>query len=287
MKMSHSNRIRANWAFTALLGVASGLGGCALQAGTGISTPDDEVVAAPSTSVLTSYTAEYTWEQGKPSKRMLPSTGSVCFLTGIHGKFSSTSERVKVSNVRGFWYLTGSSQQIGVGATARCFSYDAAKVVATQVNYSSAASDLDLGAHRVCALSRVSGDFQGNGDVVKIYLAQSGHWFLQTTASSTGLNGGALCLDDAPTVALGVSRILDAKAGDALIAAANLAPNQAEPTEPLKGPACFLTRMTGKFTGASDRVDTHVASTATRTWNYYLRAQASGPSVETSAVCVN
>jgi hypothetical protein len=286
MKMSHSNRIRTDFAFTALLGFATALGGCALQAGTGISTPDDEAVSAPTASALTSYTAEYTWEQGKPSKRMLPSASNVCFLTGIHGKFSSTAERVKVSNVGGFWYLTGSSHQVGVGGTARCFPYDGAKVVATQVNESSAASDLDLGAHRVCALSRVSGDFQGNGDAVEIYLASDGHWFLHTSGASGELNGGALCLDDAPKTTLGVSQILDAKAGDSVIAAANLAPNQPQPTEPLKGSACFLTRMTGKFTGPGEGVETFSAQAA-GAWNFYLRAKGSSKDVGASGVCLN
>jgi hypothetical protein len=286
MKMSHSNRNRTDWAFTALLALVSSLGACALQAGNGISTPDDEALAAPTASLLTSYTTEYTWQQGKPSKRMLPSKGNVCFLTGIHGKFSSTAERVKVSNVGGYWYLTGSSHQVGVGGTARCFGYDAANVVATQINDSSAAGELDLGVHRVCALSRVSGDFQGNGDVVRTYLANDGHWFLQTSASSSGLNGGALCLDDAKNATLGVSQIMEAKAGAAVIAAANLAPNQAQATEPLKGSACFLTRMTGKFSGPSESVETFPAQAA-GAWNFYLRAQGSSPDVAASGVCLN
>jgi hypothetical protein len=285
MKMSHLNRIRAGVGFTALLGFASAVGGCALQAGTGISTPDDEAVSAPAASGLTSYTAEYTWEQGKPSKRMLPSATSVCFLTGIHGKFSSTGERVKVSNVHGFWYLTGSSHQVGVGATARCFPYDGSKVVATQVNESAAASDLDLGAHRVCALSRVSGEFQGSGDVVEVYQASDGHWFLHTSAASGGLTGGALCLDDVATAALGVSPILEARAGSAVIAATNLTLGQPQPTEPLKGPACFLTRMTGKFSGPGETVATFPAQVA-GAWNFYLRAQGSSPDVAASGVCL-
>ncbi|MEO6599641.1 MAG: hypothetical protein ABIQ16_07195 [Polyangiaceae bacterium] len=281
--MSHSNRNRTYGAFTALLGLVASLGACALQAGNGISTPDDEPLAAASAAVLTSYTTEYTWEQHKRSRRMLPSKGNVCFLTGIHGKFSSTDERVKISNVRGFWYLTGSSRQVGVGATARCFPYEAAKVIATQINYSAATSDLDLGAHRVCALSRVSGDFQGDGDVVEIYQASDGHWFLHTSAVSSELNGGAICLDDATTATLGVSQILEVKGGNAVIAAANLAPDRAQPSEPLKGSACFLTRMTGKFTGQSERVETFPAQAA-GAWNFYLRAQGASAA---SAVCLN
>ncbi len=243
-------------------------------------------MAVDSGQGLSSYTTEYSWERHRPSRRMLPSASSVCFLTGVHGKFRGTSEMVKISNVRGYWYVTGISNQPGVGATARCFKYDSTKVLATRIHESSAANDLDLGVHRFCALSRVSGNFESDGDAVKVYRASSGHWFLQATATSTGLNGGAICLDDDPATPLRTSRIADVVAGDTQVIAANLIPNETKQTEPLKGPACFLSRMTGKFSGEGGSVQTFVASTVNGTWNYYLRATGSEPGVASSGVCV-
>lgn len=284
--MSQSNDTRA-WACTALLGLASALGGCALQGGAvPLSTADDEAPAASSGEGLSSYTTEYTWERKRPSTRMLASAGSVCLLTGIHGKFRGTSEMVKISNVHGYWYLTGISHQAGVGASARCFPYDSSKVVATRISESSSAGDLDLGAHRLCGLSRVSGDFEGN-DVVRVYQADNGHWFLQTLAVATSVNGGALCLDDDPAASnLRVSREFSVNQGEPTIIVENLSLEPTQPTEPLKGPACFVTRMTGDFSSPSEGVETYPAAAA-GAWNFYLRAKGVVPNVATSGVCLH
>ena len=288
--MSESNRSRAGWVCAPLLGLVSGLAGCVLQGGpVPLSTADDEAVAVDDSQGLSSYTTEYTWPRHRFSTRMLRSAGSVCFLTGIHGKFRGTAEMVKISNVRGYWYVTGISSEPGaVGATARCFKYDSAKVVATQFHESAATEDLDLGQHRFCALSRVSGSFESAGDVVEVYLASSGHWFLRTAATSTGVNGGALCLDDDPATPFRTSRTTDVEAGDTRVIATKLVPNETKPTEPLKGPACFLTRMTGNFSGEGGSVRTFVASTLNGTWNHYLRATGSDANsgVASSAACL-
>lgn len=285
--MSESNRSRARWGCAALLALASGLEGCVLQgSAVPLSTADDEAVAEESGQGLASYTAEYTWERHQPSRRMLSSKNSVCFLTGIHGKFTSLTEMVKISNVRGYWYVTGRSDQPGVGATARCFKYDSAKVIATRFNESAGGEDLDLGAHRLCALSRVSGNFDSAADVVNVYRAGDGHWFLQTSATSSGVNGGAICLDDDPAAPFRATRITDVAAGEIRVVAQNLIPKAAKPTEPLEGPACFLTRMTGKFSAEGGSVQTFVSASANGTWNYYLRAAGSDPGIASSGVCL-
>ena len=284
MTVSQSNEILARLPVTALLCLLSALGGCAFQGAVPISTADDEPTAADGGQGLSAYTAEYSWEQRQPSKRMLRSNGNACFLTGVHGKFRGTSEMIKISNVRGYYYLTGISNQVGVGATARCFAYDSSKVVATQFHQSSAAGDLDLGVHRVCALSRVSGDFEG-GDEVRVYQASDGHWFLQLIATGSGINGGALCLDEDAGVAFKLSREYSVQSGEPVVIAANLRPDHTEPTEPLKGPACFLTSMAGKFSSRDDGVEAYVAS-AKGAWNFYLRAKGAESSVATSGVCL-
>jgi len=282
--MSQANEIQARLLCPALLGLLSALGGCAFQGAVPLSTADDEAAAIDSGLGLSSYTPEYSWEQRQPSKRMLPSSGNVCFLTGVHGKFRGSSEMVKISIVKGYYYLTGISKQVGVGATARCFPYDSTKVVATRFHGSGDDGDLDLGFHRVCALSRVAGDFEG-GDEVKIYQASNGHWFLQVFASGSGVNAGALCLDEDPAMAIHASREYSVQSGEPLIIAGNLRPDHTEPTEPLKGPACFLTSMAGKFSSRDDGVEAYVAS-AKGAWNFYLRAKGSEPSVATSGVCL-
>jgi hypothetical protein len=284
MTSSQSNEIHARFPLRALVCLIGALGGCALQGAVPLSTADDEAADSDGGQGLSSYTAEYNWEQKQPSKRMVRSNGNACFLTGVHGKFRGTSEMVKISNVRGYYYLTGISNQVGVGATARCFAYNPTKVVATQIHVSSAPGDLDLGAHRMCALSRVSGDFEG-GDEIKVYQGKNGHWFLQALAYGSGINGGALCLDDDPAAALRLSREYSVQSGEPLMIIGNLRPDHTEPTEPLKGPACFLTSMAGKLSSRDDCVETYVAS-AKGAWNFYLRAKGTEPSVATSGVCL-
>ena len=281
---SQANEIHARLPFRTLLCLLGALGGCAFQGAVPLSTADDEVADSAFGQGLSSYTAEYSWEQKQPSKRLVRSSGNACFLTGVHGKFRGTSEMVKISNVRGYYYLTGISNQVGVGATARCFAYDAKKVVATQIHQSTAKGDLDLGVHRMCALSRIAGDFEG-GDEVKVYQGSNGHWFLQILAYGSGVNGGALCLDDDPAVTFRTSREYSVQSGEPVIIAGNLRPDHSEPTEPLKGPACFLTSMAGKFSSADDGVEAYVAS-AKGAWNFYLRAKGAEPSVAASGVCL-
>ncbi|HYQ00966.1 MAG TPA: hypothetical protein VER96_19990 [Polyangiaceae bacterium] len=287
--MTESNCGRARSMCVALFALVSGLEGCVLQGGSvPVSSADDESATGDGAQGLSAYTAEYTWERKRPSRRMLSSAGNVCFLTGIHGKFKSNSEMVMISNVRGYWYVTGRSNQPGTGATARCFKYDSAKVIATRINESISGKDLDLGAHRFCALSRVSGSFESDADLVRVYQASSGHWFLQSTATSSGVNAGALCLDDDPKTPLRASRITDVAAGDIQVLAENLIPNETKPTEPLKGPACFLTGMAGKFSGEGGNVQTFVSASAKGTWNYYLRATSAdaAPGVASSGACL-
>lgn len=287
MPQSHSSR--ASWVGLAQLALVSSLASCVLQSGgTPISAPDDENLAADDGQGLSAYTREFAWKRGnRSSTRMLRSAGSVCFLTGVHGTFRGKTEMVKVSNVRGYWYVTGIANQPDVGATARCFKYDSAKVVATQFNESARGEDLDLGVHRFCALSRVSGNFQSAADEVKIYPGKDGHWFLQTRATSSGVNGGALCLDDDPaTPHLHASRIADVHAGETQVIAVNLIRNEAKTSEPLRGPACFLTSMAGNFASEGGNVQTFVAASANGTWNYYLRATGSEPGVASSGVCL-
>jgi len=281
--MAQSNGVRERLPGAAVLGLISALGGCAFQGAVPISTADDEPTESTSAQGLSAYSAEFSWEQGHRATRMARSDGNACFLTGVHGKFRGPSELIKISNVGGYYYLTGFSRQAGVGATARCFAYDPAKVLRTKFHKSTIPGDLDLGVHRMCALSRVSGDFEGS-DEVRVYQADNGHWFLQLVAFGSGINGGAVCLDDDPAVPFRASREFSVQSGEPLIIARNLRPDHTGPSEPLKGPACFLTSMAGNFASPDDRVEAYVAS-AKGAWNFYLRA--TGPELSVaSSVCV-
>lgn len=71
---------------------------------------------------------EFEWTQGEDnsnntkdfSVKMTRVDRSVCFLTGIRGKFQGREERVNIVESGNYWYLQGRSQQIHIRVTARC-----------------------------------------------------------------------------------------------------------------------------------------------------------------------
>jgi hypothetical protein len=71
----------------------------------------------------------YTWTQGEAPKNMGSTTDRLCVLTGVAGRFFGDTEWVNISVENGSWILKGSSQQVGVRATARCFTPAVAKTV--------------------------------------------------------------------------------------------------------------------------------------------------------------
>ncbi len=71
---------------------------------------------------VSSYSGEYSWDQGKPHPTRMGSTaGRVCALTAMAGQFKGDSEFVNLSKLAGQWYLSGGSARSGVAAKARCF----------------------------------------------------------------------------------------------------------------------------------------------------------------------
>jgi hypothetical protein len=74
-----------------------------------------------STSAGISLLGELAWAQGQAPQN-LGSGNLACLMTMIAGSFRGFGERVAVEQ-QGVWQLTGSSQQSGVAARARCFAY--------------------------------------------------------------------------------------------------------------------------------------------------------------------
>jgi hypothetical protein len=74
-----------------------------------------------STSTSISLFGELAWAQGQAPQN-LGSGNRACLMTMIAGAFRGFGERVAVEQ-QGVWQLTGSSQQSGVAARARCFEY--------------------------------------------------------------------------------------------------------------------------------------------------------------------
>ena len=74
----------------------------------------------PSSLNFTKLTNQFDWAQDI-LRVPLGYSNAVCFLTRMTGKFQGDKEKVRVYTDFGDWYLGGSSNQWGVGASARCF----------------------------------------------------------------------------------------------------------------------------------------------------------------------
>jgi len=68
------------------------------------------------------YNGPYTWNQSMTYPTHMGTTsGRVCALTRMAGRFDSWSEVIRIYPDVGSWYLTGASAHSGVGARAHCF----------------------------------------------------------------------------------------------------------------------------------------------------------------------
>lgn len=118
---------------------------------------------------------------------------------------------------------------------------------------------------RVCFLTRVTGRFEGGGEVARTFIS-GGSWYLGGNSLQSGVGASARCVS------------VSSYSGEyhwsqgALPTAMGSANNR----------ACFLTRVTGKFEGGGEVVQTF---TSWDTW--YLGGNSLQAGVGASARCVN
>ncbi len=59
-----------------------------------------------------------TWQQGAGPTLLASSANYLCWLTRVTGRFDGGGESVQVYQSGGYWYLGGSSEQVGVAGAA-------------------------------------------------------------------------------------------------------------------------------------------------------------------------
>lgn len=91
-------------------------------AGAGAGSGSAQCITWPSPAGL-SLTAAASWSQGQPAVSLAPASTVACWLSGVTGKYAGGSEVVRTSITGADWYLSGASQQAGVGAWARCLQW--------------------------------------------------------------------------------------------------------------------------------------------------------------------
>ncbi|QRK08436.1 hypothetical protein JQX13_52460 [Archangium violaceum] len=139
-----------------------------------------------------SYSGEYSWSQDQSYPTYLGSaTGRVCFLTRVAGKFEGAGEWVHVYTSGGSWYLTGSSEQHGLSASARCVNVSS---YSNEYSWYQGQLSTNMGttSARSCALTFVSGRFQGGGEQISISQSD-GYWFLGGRSAQNSVQARSRC----------------------------------------------------------------------------------------------
>lgn len=216
----------------------------------------------------------YTWHQGGPIVYMGSKQDVVCWLIEIGGDFEGHDEFVKIraETYGDRWYMSGGSEQSGVMATAHCIprAYFGQTLAFSEHNWRWGDATEDLGpAHqRVCFLSGMEGKFEGSGEYVRTYVA-NGRWYL---------GGGSQQPSPADMAASAVCMNTGWLAGPFHWAQGQTAVKMASAVEW----ACGLSRVTGKFEGAGEKVRTPVLGDG---W-WYLTGTSQQSGVGGSAYCI-
>jgi hypothetical protein len=194
----------------------------------GILSPGARILNVPSAG-------EYTWNQGNPVTFMGTATNRTCFLTRVTGRFEGWGEVVQAYISDGSWYLGGSSQQLGVGAFARCVAVPSDGEFSWHQNQPPTPMGGDAG--RACFLTRVTGHFEGGGESVHAYTS-GGSWYLGGSSLQTDVAASANCI----TVTFRTGEFSWSQGSPPL------------PMISVTSNSCFLTGMSGRFKGAGEVV---------------------------------
>lgn len=132
----------------------------------------------------------YYWRQRQAGVRMTPVDSSVCFLSGVSGKFEGSGEFLQIYNDNVNWRLGGASLQQGLNARAYCINSLETRSRLTSQSYwwrgqePVAMSYADKGT---CFLTQMTGEFEGRGDRIRIYQVENFRTYALTERQSCAL----------------------------------------------------------------------------------------------------
>lgn len=230
----------------------------------------DDGIADPDFSVNYVSVVSPWWYQGNLPVTLGSINDRYCFLTGVQGKFEGGGEYVRVYQEAGQWKLGGQSYQHGVGAQAACIplNYKGQTLTVSdeyEWNQTVLSTYMGSAANRVCLLTYVSGEFDGESERVEALIDGSGRWQLAGSGARPGIAAKARCVNT--NYRYGPSNWSQGYLRTPIIDTA--------------GWACGLTRMRGAFEGAGERVSVY-GDTAT----WYVGGSSLQHGVAASAYCL-
>ncbi|HEX5753289.1 MAG TPA: hypothetical protein VFZ09_44225 [Archangium sp.] len=204
------------------------------------------------------------WTAPAPASPLGSTTGRVCFLTRIQGRFDSAADSVHVFTAGGSWYVGGSG---GTSARAGCARLPAGDTFGGEYTWNAGdrlPKNLGTTTGRVCFLSRVGGAFNSTADWVYVY-PNGGSWYLFGDSQSGTGYARARCVS---VPASGGSKGWNQ--------------TQGYPTHlgTTSGRSCALSYMTGQFDSMNESLSIY-----SDTGSWYLRGTSAHWGVGGRAQC--
>ena len=139
------------------------------------------------------YTTGYDWSAGQAGPTNLGSSrGRVCFLTRVGGSFNAAADWIGIYEQGGAWFLSGASQARNGSARARCVTVNSYSGEYSWAQDARNATYLGRTGNKVCALTYMAGQFDGDSEFVQISKA-AGHWYLSGGSARSGIAAKARC----------------------------------------------------------------------------------------------
>jgi hypothetical protein len=206
----------------------------------------DDAAPIDAAPITLAVEGEVAWHSGNPPIALGAADDRACFLSRVAGQFAVSGGEARVYVLDGQWYVGGTAPVV-VHAWARCVSWDPASTLhgdAVSYEWSQGEPPRDMGAEadRLCGLTRMSGRFEGGGELIHATVS-GGRWLLAGNSATSGVAASARCLHwpAGTNVAYSAETIWDQGQGDQLLANG---PNH----------ACVMTMVTGAFHGLGEMV---------------------------------
>jgi hypothetical protein len=233
---------------------------------------------------LTGVSVEYFWGQGYPPQALMDYSGGYCFLTGVTGHFAGGGENAYVSVIGTQWVLTGTSQQQGVGAWARCITWSALNnnrgwgirwdiwASATNTN-----NYFDIGQNEFCSVAGIGGLYgipADYGELTHRYVGGDWDWTMHVASLFAGstptILWGQCASLNATYPPIGITATQSWAQGQGPVYVASATNN-----------VCMLTSIGGHFAGSGEKV--RLVIDGYNNWVLYGTSQQAG--VGATATC--
>lgn len=135
----------------------------------------------------------FAWAQGQSPVNMGSDRNRLCALASVTGKFEGFGESVEVFAKDGSWWLSGTSQQKHVAATAACINITFSQLNVTPWKQGEGTKTLSSAHDSICVLNRMIGKFEGFGERITLSWL-NGNWQVGGRSQQKDVATTAACI---------------------------------------------------------------------------------------------